>query len=1855
MRRILKSLVKAAGCGFLWAALAAGSLQAQNANLLVTLSGNPNVVTLGGNVTYTITVSNIGPSAASNLRLTNFLPAGFSVVSANATVSGSSMTTNAIIGFTDKLWRYNQEGQDLGTSWRDPDFNDSAWPTGYGAFANESSYTTSWQVPTNTWLQLDANGSRILTYYFRTTFVVSNTLNNPILRLRYQLDDGMVVYLNGTEIWRTNLPTGTITYSTTASSAHTENVINSTNLTVTNLVVGTNILAVEVHQQSATSSDIYFGLAADLIGLSGASVTQEIQDTNVIFSLASLPAASTMTATVVARAGTIGLMSIRASAGSSSPDPAPGNNTFTINTRVNPPPSANLALSMTDFPDPIQVGNLLTYSLLVSNLGTTWATNVWLTNTLPTGVEFISAAISNAGLVTQYVTMVSFSNTWAYNQSNVALGVTWKNVNYDDSSWPVGQGALANESDPTPVPILTPLDLSTSSGRIPTYYFRTTFDYTGPPTNVFRFRLLVDDGAVVYLNGQEVYRTANMPAGAIGFLTLATSAATEGVFIEPLIAVNNLLSGTNYLAVEVHQNSTNSSDIVFALQLEQASISRGAYVLNEQDLIFQLGNLPSLNTAAIWLTVRPNEAGFITNSAVVTADTYDNNLTNNFAEVSTRISLTPVGADLSVTVTDDPDPVIQGQELTYQITVRNSGPSAAGNTRVTNVFVPGVQLVHLGPGCNIDGTAIVCDLGRIPTNGQATTTITVRPNQVGTLSNIVVVSSEEVDANLLNNIAVASTVVETSLRADLSITVQDLPDPVITGEMFTNYITISNAGLSNAPAVMVTNRWYGPAQIQAVRTPPGTIHQNLGGGVLVFHLGTLPVGSNVTVAVEALALSVGSVTNLASVTTSILDPNQANNFALESTRVNPTPVVDLVTTIATVPAVPYGNFPMRYEIKVQNAGTLNATGVILTNWLPPEVTLVAVTNVHGASTNTGTQWVFELGNLPIGASATVLVQVVTPPSGSLTNIAFAVSAQNDFNLADNLAVLETVAVPSTAADISLQLTASPSNAYAGQEISLRLTVRNNGPLTATGINITNFLPPNVEYLRGNVTAGSFLSESNRQIIQVPVLVNGASMQAVFVVRALGEGGVLTNWTEAMTATADPTPNLLATILNVAPAADLRIQVAAPTDPVPSTAVMTYGITVVNPGPSLASNVTAFCYLPASAQFRGTFPGQGTASLSNSVVFWKIGNLPAGQTANLEVDFVPGGGSIAVGAAGVTAETLDPVLTNNTVTITTTILQGVGGGELAITPTTNASSLVAALTGGATSIEVKRVKLQAHRRGQAMSSGLFTSANLFGSGQSLSGVILSSGNVADYGTSPNTDTRKTTAFGERANDEQEFLLDPITASEEEQYTHYDVTQLDVYFEFLPGYDKVTFKVMFGTEEYPEFVESPFIDGFGIYLDGENIAFSGGQPVNVRHSAMIPVPGTELDGVIMLGETNPVMVFVASVDPELPEHRLTFIIADTSDAYLDSTVYVAGLGGVLGALADTGISGSVTPDTARLGEPFTYTLQVTNSGPEIASNTVVRATLPAAFTNISVTPSTGNYTINGDQFIWNIGHLAHRASAQATLTAASTIEARLNVTFNVRSDMSDLNNTNNSVTLSSSAVQLGSFLNPTAILIRDGAAALPYPSTITVAGLTGVVSRVQVNLLDLQHSFPADIQAMLVAPNGRQVLLMAGAGGGYDADGLSIQFADDAPLALPLDQPLNTAAYRPGNLAPTNHFPGTGFIVQPNFATSLSALRRTNPNGDWSLYIYDSQGGDAGAIRGGWVLRISTVPEMSLRVEGSYLVISWHDLPGYTLEGTAALTDNPQWTTVNATPVIQDGRRVVTLPLQSGLKFFRLRQQ
>ncbi len=159
---------------------------------------------------------------------------------------------------------------------------------------------------------------------------------------------------------------------------------------------------------------------------------------------------------------------------------------------------------------------------------------------------------------------VTMDDSWRYNQSGTNLGTGWHKPGYNEAGWLKGGALLYAENSSLPGPKKTWLSL----GKI-AYYFRTTFDNRhDPATVVLQMETIIDDGAVFYLNGQEVHRLG-MPDGSVNYKTEAkrtvSNAELEGPFTLP---TDVLQRGENVLAVEVHQSSSGSSDIVFGLSLD---------------------------------------------------------------------------------------------------------------------------------------------------------------------------------------------------------------------------------------------------------------------------------------------------------------------------------------------------------------------------------------------------------------------------------------------------------------------------------------------------------------------------------------------------------------------------------------------------------------------------------------------------------------------------------------------------------------------------------------------------------------------------------------------------------------------------------------------------------------------------------------------------------------------------------------------------------------------------------------------------------------------------------------------------------------------------------------------------------------------------------------------------------------------------------------------------------------------------------------------------------------------------------------------------------------------------------------
>jgi glucose/arabinose dehydrogenase len=197
----------------------------------------------------------------------------------------STTTTNDSLIRVKDMWKYLDNGTNQGTAWKERTFSDSNWPSGkaqlgYGD-GDEGKVVSFGPNASN----------KYITTYFRKSFNITNPADYSALKLSVLRDDGVIVYLNGTEVFRDNMPSGTITNTSLAltgvdGTAESQflNAIISSNL----LVAGTNVIAAEVHQSYAASSDLSFDLTLTKSASTPCTAIQGLFASNITTSTAVL-------------------------------------------------------------------------------------------------------------------------------------------------------------------------------------------------------------------------------------------------------------------------------------------------------------------------------------------------------------------------------------------------------------------------------------------------------------------------------------------------------------------------------------------------------------------------------------------------------------------------------------------------------------------------------------------------------------------------------------------------------------------------------------------------------------------------------------------------------------------------------------------------------------------------------------------------------------------------------------------------------------------------------------------------------------------------------------------------------------------------------------------------------------------------------------------------------------------------------------------------------------------------------------------------------------------------------------------------------------------------------------------------------------------------------------------------------------------------------------------------------------------------------------------------------------------------------------------------------------------------------
>ena len=172
---------------------------------------------------------------------------------------------------------------------------------------------------------------------------------------------------------------------------------------------------------------------------------------------------------------------------------------------------------------------------------------------------------------------------WSYLDNDVDQGTAWREPGFDDSSWssgaaPLGFGGVGD------------LVFATTIAKVmPTAYFRTTLTITDVNLiESFTFKLQVDDGAVVFVNGEEAFREGFDTGVVVTHPSLADSQRDEDEIKEFEVSSSLFVEGANVIAIEVHNASLGSSDLGFEMSIDA------------QEVLLPPGESPAFEWASAW-------------------------------------------------------------------------------------------------------------------------------------------------------------------------------------------------------------------------------------------------------------------------------------------------------------------------------------------------------------------------------------------------------------------------------------------------------------------------------------------------------------------------------------------------------------------------------------------------------------------------------------------------------------------------------------------------------------------------------------------------------------------------------------------------------------------------------------------------------------------------------------------------------------------------------------------------------------------------------------------------------------------------------------------------------------------------------------------------------------------------------------------------------------------------------------------------------------------------------------------------------------------------------------------------------
>ncbi|WP_334056460.1 isopeptide-forming domain-containing fimbrial protein [Polaribacter sp. P097] len=1458
-------------------------------DLVTTISVDNPVPNEGNTIEYTVNVSNISSTNATNVSLTSLLPSGLSLVG-SASVSSGTYNSSSGLWSIGTLSKGNKATLTLTATVDAGTIGSVITNTTTAAVADQSDVSNSGDVLS---VPITVTGGNLI-----TVKTVDNTSPNTGDTVNY-----------------------TITLTNNGPSAYT-NVVFTDNLPSGVTYVG----------NSASQGTYSNGNQLWTVGTIPANSTANLQ----------------ITATINADKGGDTIVSTITPATADEADVSTIGDVLEASLTVT---SSNLITSISlDNTNP-NVGDTVNYTIVVTNNGPNDEYNITLEDYVPTGLTFASATASQGSYAS-------------------STGI-----------WNIG---TINEFGSATLTISATVDSGTNAQTITnTITQRAIGDQTDPTTA-----------------GDDLEATLTVSsANLITVISVNNQTPNEGEAVNYTITVTN--NGPNDES-SVSLTSLLPSDINF----NSAIVAQGSY--SSTSGIWTIGNL-SKNTSTTLTLLGTVASGAAQNNPITTSTTaaQGNIADSNTAGDVLSVAINVTQSDLITTIAVDNPTPNEGDTVTYTITVNNNGPNDETNASLTSVLPTGLTFVSSSlPGAYNQATGL-WTIGNISKNSSKTLTISATVN-ANTFGNTITASTtaangDQADPSTANDVLSTTITVGNFTDIVLSKTV-DNSSPNI-GDTIDYTISVTNNGPANATNVVITDVL--PAGLTFVNEIAGSGVWNATNST--WTLASLPNGEtrNLTITATVNADQGGNtITNTISNTQNQVDSNATQDDNSEAITVTS---VDLFATKTVDNNNPNEGDVISYSIKVtNNTGSDTATNVAITDVLPTGVTYLSNTATNGSYNSGSGLW--SIGTLASGANALLIIdaQVNAGTLGTtIVNTASTlISDQADNNTtADDLS--ESITVTST--DLVTTKTVNTATPTEGEDIIYTLTVTNNAGNNATNVSLVDRLPNGVTYKSDdagtyNATSGiwtiSDLSAGNSATINITVTVNGGTANTS-----------ITNTTSAATADqADPTTvgDSLAATINVVSADLVTTNTVNVTEANVGDTVI-YTITVINNGPSSASAITLIDQLPSGVTY---VSDDSSGAYDNTTGVWTIGSLLNGESNVLEIT-----ATVNASAAGKTVTNaisqeaqgaeVDPTITNDNLVSSFNVISNDLVTSLTVDKTNpnEGDAIVYTLTitnngpSNATGVTITdNLPVGVTYTNHATSEGSYNN----GSGVWNVGAIAK-GSVATLtiNATVNTATGGTTITN-TTNNATANNSDPDTSNNSDSVAitignDADIVLTNTVDNASPNIgDTVTF-IVTATNNGPTEVQNLVIEN----TIPNGLTITSASPSNGTFTSPNWTIGSLASG------TTETLTIEATVDAGTAGKTFTSLVSNTQNQ-TDSNLTTDDLSeSLIVQSANLITSKSVNVTTPNENDVITYTISVTNDGPSDATGVSLTDVLPTDVTYAS-DDSSGSY--NNVTGVWTIGNLANGATISlninATVNAGTSGSSIVNVTSRATADQTDL---------------------------------------------------------------------------------------------------------------------------------------------------------------------------------------------------------------------------------------------------------